>query len=374
MKILIAGDYCPLSRVASILELSNYNVVLGEIKPITALADYSILNYECPICCGDEKPILKAGPNHKSKKSGLNAIKWAGFDCVTLANNHFRDFGNEGCINTISELKNACFDFVGGGQNFSEASQVFYKEIGNSSLAVVNCCENEFSIASTKGAGSNPLNPIQQYYQIQEARKLADYVVVIVHGGTEWYNLPTPRMKETYRFFIDVGADAVVNHHQHCYSGYEVYKEKPIFYGLGNFCFDKGAQKPNFWNEGFMVMLDLKQEGIGYQLFPYVQCAEEPTVRMLEDASVFNKKIERLNQIIADEKLLKKKFHELAQGRKKTIRGLLTPYSTRIMKSLYAHGLLPSFVTTNREISLLAHTQCESHRDLLIDNLKYSIE
>lgn len=43
-------------------------------------------------------------------------------------------------------------------------------------------------------------------------------------------------MQEIYRFFVDIGADAVINHHQHCYSGYEVYKEKPIFYGLGNFC------------------------------------------------------------------------------------------------------------------------------------------
>jgi poly-gamma-glutamate synthesis protein (capsule biosynthesis protein) len=45
-------------------------------------------------------------------------------------------------------------------------------------------------------------------------------------------------MVETYRFFIEAGADAVVNHHQHCICGYEVYKGKPIFYGLGNFCFD----------------------------------------------------------------------------------------------------------------------------------------
>ena len=42
-------------------------------------------------------------------------------------------------------------------------------------------------------------------------------------------------MKETYRFFVDCGADAVINHHQHCYSGYEYYKDKFICYGLGNF-------------------------------------------------------------------------------------------------------------------------------------------
>ena len=84
----------------------------------------------------------------------------------------------------------------------------------------------------------NPLLPIQQFYKIQEAKENADYVLVIVHGGIEHYQLPTSRMIETYRFFIDAGADAVVNHHQHCYSGYERYKSKPIIYGLGNLLFD----------------------------------------------------------------------------------------------------------------------------------------
>ena len=51
---------------------------------------------------------------------------------------------------------------------------------------------------------------------VEEAKKKADFVLVIVHGGSEHFQLPTPRMQATYRFFVDAGADAVVNHHQHC--------------------------------------------------------------------------------------------------------------------------------------------------------------
>jgi poly-gamma-glutamate synthesis protein (capsule biosynthesis protein) len=121
---------------------------------------------------------------------------------------------------------------VGGGTNLQEASKILYKKIDEKVLALINCCENEFSIATEVTAGSNPLNPIQQYYAIQEAKSKADYVLVIVHGGHELWQLPSPRMQETYRFFIDAGADAVVNHHQHCYSGYEIYKKKPYILNL----------------------------------------------------------------------------------------------------------------------------------------------
>ena len=96
-----------------------------------------------------------------------------------------------------------------------------YKRKDGETLAIINCCEHEFSIADDDSAGANPLNPIQQYYKIKEARLNADYVLVIVHGGHEMYQLPSLRMVDTYRFFIDAGADAVVNHHQHCFSGYE---------------------------------------------------------------------------------------------------------------------------------------------------------
>ena len=136
---------------------------------------------------------------------------------------------------------------------------ILYKEIGDKKLAVINCCEHEFSIATETTAGSNPLNPISQYYAIKEAKEKADYVLVIVHGGHEHYQLPSTRMQETYRFFIDVGADAVVNHHQHCYSGYEYYNGKPIMYGLGNFCFDEGLKKTKQWHEGYIVEISFTE-------------------------------------------------------------------------------------------------------------------
>ena len=89
MKILVAGDFCPYYRVAELFEKGEFDAVLQDVKPITDKADYSIVNLECPVCYGDEKPIEKCGSNLKCTEKGIEAIKWAGFDCVTLANNHF---------------------------------------------------------------------------------------------------------------------------------------------------------------------------------------------------------------------------------------------------------------------------------------------
>lgn len=68
MKVLIAGDFCPRDRVAEKFEKGDYDSVLGEVKDIISGADYSIVNFECPVANGGEKPIEKFGPNSFSPR------------------------------------------------------------------------------------------------------------------------------------------------------------------------------------------------------------------------------------------------------------------------------------------------------------------
>ena len=252
MKVLVAGDFYPQAQAAKKLN--------GEISPMIKESDFSIVNFESPVAEGHEAPIEKLGPNLRCTEKAVEAVKWAGFDAVTLANNHIFDYGSEGVENTLRVCRAAGIGTVGAGMNLQEASQTLYTQKGEETLAVINCCENEFSIATDETAGANPLNAVRQYHAIREARQKADYVLVIVHGGHEQFQLPSPRMKETYRFFVDAGADAVVNHHQHCYSGYEVYRGKPIFYGLGNFCFEPIKNMAQNWHEGYMVRISMASE------------------------------------------------------------------------------------------------------------------
>lgn len=368
MKILVAGDFCPQDRVAEAFVHDNYESVLGEVRHIIGGVDYSIVNFECTVSKGGENPITKLGPILHCSEKGIEAIKWAGFNCVTLANNHFYDFGDRGVDNTLTVCNKMGIDAVGGGRNIAEASQILYKQINNQTLAIINCCEHEFSIATGTTAGANPLNPIQQYYAIKEAKANADYVLVIVHGGLEHWQLPSPRMVETYRFFIDSGADAVVNHHQHCFSGYEVYKEKPIFYGIGNFCFDKPKYRDTMWNEGLMIKL-LFDDQIGFEIIPYIQCSNEPKV-VIQSADRYGNRIKELNITIEDPNALeseeKKRY---AQGIKKYSK-VFEPIRNKYYLRLKQKGWLPSFVSKTRKLQAEDYICCESHRDNLIYYLK----
>ncbi len=374
MNVLIAGDFVPRRRTAAQIEKGDYSC-LDEVKPIIKAVDYAIVNFESPVVMRVAKPIEKTGPNLRCTEQSMECVAQAGFNCVTLANNHFRDYGQVGVEDTLHACKKYHVDHVGGGKDIEEAEHILYREINGQTLAIINICENEWSIASEKHGGSASLNLVKNYYAIQEAKTKADFVLMIVHGGTELYNLPSPRMKETYRFFIDNGADAVVNHHQHCYSGYEVYKDKPIFYGLGNFCFDKvQAKEDKLREEGFMVEISFGKR-IDYRIIPYVQCSESAArVALMQDMSSFEASIKQLNLIIEEDALLKQSFEKHATRGFMTAQDILAPYSSNLFKSLYSKGLLPSFVTKKRLNKLLANIQCESHKDILLLGLKQQLD
>ena len=367
MKIVIAGDYCPKDRVAELIDSNRYENIFSDVTEIIAQADFRILNFECPIVNGECRPIEKNGPCLKTTKNSLKPIVDAGFNVVTLANNHFYDFGDKGITDTIDELDKLNIAHVGGGKNLNISSEILFLQKGGKKLAIINCCEHEFSIATENTAGCNPLNPINQWYAIQKARNTADYVIVIVHGGHEMCQLPSLRMKETYHFFIDSGADAVINHHQHCYSGFEKYKGKPVFHGLGNFCFDWDGKRNSIWNYGFLVLLSFDEKKISFETIPYSQCDEKPVVRLLEDRKEFDKDILSLNIIIQDTELLKQQHEKWMDQREGNYSISLEPYSNRFFRFACRKGFLPHFFNKKRAIELLNYVSCESHRDCMIN-------
>ena len=370
--ILIAGDYCPRGRVADIVDVGDFERLFGQVKPVAETCDYSIVNFECPVRITEGGGIKKAGPSLKCSPKAVDSLKYAGFDCATLANNHFYDQGEDGVRETIQTLSEAGIAYVGGGENLHRASQTLYREINGQTLAIINCCEHEFSIATETTGGSNPLNPIEQYHAIKEARERADYVIVIVHGGIEHYQYPTQRMVDTYRFFVDAGADAVINHHQHCFSGGEVWQGKPIFYGLGNFCFDWREKSSRLWIEGYMVKLILEKGGIDYELIPYTQNGELPGVHLKtgEKYDEWKNRYDAISEVIADKEKLGEKYDELLSGTERLYSANLTPYTNKYSLALYMRRLLPMLMSKRKLRTLLNMLMCESHYDRMIRMLK----
>ena len=367
-RILIAGDFVPNHRVKELIESGLFSDVFGSTQSYTGRADYSIVNFESPVVSGNASPIHKTGPNLKCTVRAVEAIKHVGFDCVTLANNHIRDYGDNGVKHTIEACENYEIDHVGGGANEIDAQKVLYKDIAGKKIAIINVCENEWSVATEDKAGSAAISPIENYHTICAAKSNSDYVIVITHGGIELYNLPTPRMQELYRFYVEAGADAVVNHHQHCYLGYETYMGKPIFYGIGNFCFDVAPQhNSQLWQEGYMVNLNFTGDEITFELYPYVQCKDDnPSIQFLNGIDSIQENIDRLNAIIGNPKALADEFDKFANQRTQSYMDMLEPFENRYARKLMDMKLFPRLFTASNKKLLLNLIRCESHREMLM--------
>lgn len=371
ISVIIAGDYSPNDQVATKIDNGEYGIVLDEVRRRIENADYSIVNFETTVRVKGSSPIKKCGPHLSCSSNAISALHYSGFQCVTLANNHFGDYGDISVAESLKLLKEIGIDYVGGGNNLYDALKVLYKDVKGKRLAILNYCEEEFTIATDNHGGSAPLDMTYVIPSIMEARTQADYVIVITHSGKEFYQLPTPRMKRVCRALIDLGADAVLNHHQHCYGGYEVYNEKPIFYGLGNFCFDFRNKKNESWNEGYMVELSL-DEKIGFEIIPYYQSNGRPTISLMDDDEkrVVQSKIADLNAIIKNQKMLESKYDSFSKTFFRSIRMSLTPYSNRYLYSLCLRHLIPGFISKERKLILTDYVNCDSWRDIFLQYLK----
>lgn len=374
IQLLITGDYSMHDRMQQ-MSSSDIVAAMSSVVPYVKEADYAITNLESAVFNGEYEPIVKCGANLHSSSEVIKALKEIGFKGVTLANNHFADFGDAAVDESLRLLNEYDIDYFGAGRNIEEAKEVKYIEVKDKKIAIINCCEHEYTIATDTKAGCNPLDVIDVSRAIQKAKQDADYVVVIVHGGSEHYPLPTPRMQKWYRFFVEAGADAVVNHHQHCYSGYEIYEGKPIVYGLGNFCFDWEGQRNSSWNKGYVVELQLNKQ-IEIRLIPYEQCDEKVGVYVLTDRKVFDKYIDELNKIICRPEEVQREYKAFVANKREEYMHVFNNPQNRILRRLVKKGLLPKkfaaevlpkTIVQDRErlLIMLSYFQCEAHHDIM---------
>ena len=364
MKITIAGDFATTCRGEQAIE--DGNAFSQEVVTILRDSDVSIVNLESPVADDGCNPIEKVGPNLRTSRNAIKYLKESGVDAVTLANNHFYDYGEEGIRQTLDSLTNNNILYVGGGRTEEEKRKILYVNKDNNKVAILNYCEAEFSVRN--GGGSNHINPISVYHDILEAKLSVSFVIVITHGGHEEYHLPSPRMQELYRFFIDAGANIVVNHHQHCFSGFEGYRGGHIFYGLGNFFFDYMIYELKRWHVGFMLELTIDDKGYNFEVIPYIQClGDNVQVELLkgEKKDDFQKSLQQINSIIVDKKRLAAEYGSYCMTKGPNVGVVLAPYTNRYLRFLCKKHLIPSFLSHSRIMKLYNIIVCESHNDLL---------
>lgn len=376
VKILITGDFCPINRI----ELKGDQVedfnIYNDFQPYLLDNDLNITNLECPLY-DENSPVDKIGPNLKSNKKSIQRLVDGRFNLVTLANNHIMDHDYDGLLSTITTCNENNIGYVGAGLDRKEAAKVFYSELKGVKLGVINIAENEFGMISENEFGGNSLDPVRNYYQIIEARKKVDTLILIVHGGHEYYQLPSPRMVDTYRYFIDIGVDIVVGHHTHCYSGYERYNEGLIFYSLGNFIFDWPNRKNNNWYFGYAIHFFIqKDKDIKFEIIPYSQNNLVLGLKLLQETErdLFFKKIQNLNEIIKDRSKLESEWLEMVKKYEKWYLSYLMPLNNNKVSALFSKFNIDPPYSKKNWLKLLNIIRCESHYDIFLSSLKNKIK
>lgn len=257
------------------------------------------------------KPLENKMYTFRASPARASMLQEMGVDIAGLANNHVYDFGAEAMEDTFLALNQIGIDYVGAGRNLEEAMTPVYREIDGKKIAYVAASRAEkFKMtpqATEDAAGILRCYDTELFLQeIREARAQADYVIAIVHWGTEYSTELEEVQTATGREYIDAGADIVIGGHTHCLQGMEYYKGKPILYSLGNFWFN---DKPL---DSMLVQVrlsgddkasEITDEHVEVQIVPARQ--ENCKTRLLEgeDAERLFNDLERISEgVVIDEK------------------------------------------------------------------------
>jgi len=264
ISLILVGDIM-LNRRIKMMMIENGDWKFPFLKIAEELKDADILlgNLEGPI--SDKGKKVGSIYSFRNDPKTIEGLNFAGFDILVLANNHALDYGQEAFEDCLTRLSGAGISYLGAGFNKNEAYSPIIKEINGAKigfLAYTNLGPEGWK-ATEKNSGiawisENNFEKIKK--DIENARAQVDILIVSLHSGEEYISEPNRFQIESSKFAIDAGADLVIGHHPHVIQRSEQYKDKWIFYSLGNFVFDQSFSKETM--EGKMVKILIENKKI----------------------------------------------------------------------------------------------------------------
>jgi poly-gamma-glutamate synthesis protein (capsule biosynthesis protein) len=239
------GDYkFPFLKIVN--ELKKADILFGNLESIIS----------------DKGKKVGSIYSFRADPEAIEGLKFAGFDILSVANNHIFDYGREAMEDSFKRLKEAKIDYLGGGFNEKEACSPIIKEIGKTKIAFLAFSNlgTPLWAAKEKKSGICWLEKEKMERIINETKKKVDIVVVSFHYGEEYFSKPTQFQISISHSAIDSGANLVVGHHSHSVQPVEKYKSGWIAYSLGNFVFDQKFSKETM--TGLMLKISIENSKI----------------------------------------------------------------------------------------------------------------
>lgn len=262
VTIFFVGDILLDRGVGEKIDKNGPDYPYKNIKDILPKADIAFGNLECPITSTGIPALKRPYYLFKGEPYNAEALKKSGFNILNLANNHTMDYSREGILNTIKSLENNGIKTVGAGEDKTSAHKPLFTEVSGTVTGFLSFLSFpvEGYIYSDKKPDVARLDLATLADEVKSAKTGCDFLVVSFHWGSEFSNYPTESQKKAAHISIENGADLVIGHHPHVLQGMEFYKDKPIFYSLGNFVFDK--QDPVGTDETVKLKVKLRHKAI----------------------------------------------------------------------------------------------------------------
>lgn len=212
--------------------------------------DLRIINLETSVTTSNDYWIGK-GIHYRLHPENIRCLTAAKIDYCSLANNHVLDWGYAGLTETLETLRKVNIKSAGAGQNLQEAETPAVMEVEGKGRVIVfsyglNTSGIPFSwVASEYKPGVNLLEYISDQtvqhikVKVEAVKQKGDIVVASIHWGSNWgYEISPEQTEFAHKLIDEAGVDVIHGHSSHHVKGIEVYKEKPIIYGSGDFLND----------------------------------------------------------------------------------------------------------------------------------------
>lgn len=245
--VVAVGDIMLGASATEVLLKRGYNYPFTQVKPFLANADAVIGNLEGPLTsiCNDEMVLDKQYVFRSPAEQVAPALRLAGFNLFSLANNHVMDYGSSGMNETISALRLEGISSVGVGSNISQARAGTIIDTSSNRLGFLSYSltfpESFWATDSKSGAAFGHKKQI--IADIKRLKQLTDNVIVSFHWGREKTTKLRPYQPTLARAAIEAGAALVIGHHPHVLQAIEQYQHGLILYSLGNFVFGSYSQE-----------------------------------------------------------------------------------------------------------------------------------
>jgi poly-gamma-glutamate capsule biosynthesis protein CapA/YwtB (metallophosphatase superfamily) len=236
ITLAFAGDVHFEGRTRSLL--ANPATAFGPISAVLRSADFTAVNSETAITNGGT-PQPKTY-HFRAPANAFTALRDAGVDLVTMANNHVLDYGQAGLADTLAAARAARFPYVGIGVNAAAAWAPYVITIKGVKIAVIGVSQvaelaSSWVATTTRPGEANAIDLTRTLAAVRSAQRLASVVIVFMHWGTEGEACPDPNQLSLAHELAAAGASIIVGAHAHMLQGSGWLGHTFVAYGMGNF-------------------------------------------------------------------------------------------------------------------------------------------